>query len=112
MIILCWRRCLCGPVSIVMIFPAMAMPAGISGQPSFARMPAGAMSLCISAVPDPTVARCLREYLYARLNVEIPGFRSRLPPASVRQVFNRARRFFEFVVAELGCCKIDRVDQA
>ena len=64
------------------------------------------------AVPDPTVARCLREYLYARLNVEIPGFRSRLPPASVRQVFNRARRFFEFVGAELGRCNLDRVDQA
>jgi hypothetical protein len=63
-------------------------------------------------VPDPTVARRLREYLYARLNVEIPGFRSRLPPASVRQVFNRARRFFEFVGAELGRCDLDRVDQA
>ncbi len=63
-------------------------------------------------VPDPTVARCLREYLYARLNMEIPGFRSRLPPASVRQVFNRARRFFEFVGAELGRCSPDRVDQA
>ena len=64
------------------------------------------------AVPDPTVAQRLREYLYARLNVEIPGFRSRLPPASVRQAFNRARRFFEFVGAELGCCDLDRVDQA
>jgi hypothetical protein len=64
------------------------------------------------SVPDPTVARWLREYLYARLNVEIPGFRSRLPPASVRQVFNRARRFFEFVSAELGRCDLDRVDQA
>ena len=64
------------------------------------------------AVPDPTVAQRLREYLYARLNVEIPGFRSRLPPASVRQAFNRARRFFEFVSAELGRCDLDRVDQA
>jgi hypothetical protein len=63
-------------------------------------------------VPDPTVARCLREYLYARLNVEIPGFRARLPPASVRQVFNRARRFLKFVRAELGSCDLGRVDQA
>ena len=62
-------------------------------------------------VPDQAVAQCLREYLYARLNVEIPGFRSRLPPASVRQAFNRARRFFEFVDAELGRCDLDRVDQ-
>ena len=50
------------------------------------------------AVPDPTVARCLREYLYARLNVEIPGFRSRLPPASMRQVFNRARFSYTHLV--------------
>src|SRR5574337_273930 len=64
------------------------------------------------SVPDPTVTRRLREYLYARLNVEIPGLRLRLPPASVRQVFNRARRFFEFVSAELGRCDLDRVDQA
>src|SRR5574337_1734732 len=28
------------------------------------------------SVPDPTVTRRLREYLYTRLNVEIPGFRS------------------------------------
>src|ERR1035437_11019157 len=26
-------------------------------------------------VPDPAVARCLREYLYVRLNVDLPGHR-------------------------------------
>jgi hypothetical protein len=63
------------------------------------------------AVPDLSVARCLREYLYARLNVDLPGIRPQLPPASLRQVFNRARRFFEFVRAELGGCDLARVDQ-
>jgi len=64
------------------------------------------------AVPDPAVARCLREYLYARLNVERSGYRSRLTPGSLRQAFNRARRFFEFVRTELGTCDLDRVGQA
>ena len=63
------------------------------------------------AVPDPSVARCLREYLYARLNVDLPGIRPPLPPASLRQIFNRARRFFEFVRSELGSCDLVRVDQ-
>lgn len=63
------------------------------------------------AVPDPSVAHCLREYLYARLNVDLPGIRPPLPPASIRQIFNRARRFFEFVRSELGTCDITRVDQ-
>jgi hypothetical protein len=63
------------------------------------------------AVPDLSVARCLREYLYARLNVDLPGIRPPLPPASLRQIFNRARRFFEFVRAELGSCDVARVDQ-
>jgi hypothetical protein len=62
-------------------------------------------------VPDPAVARCLREYLYVRLNVDLPGHRPRLPPAGLRQCFNRARRFFEFVRAELGACDLGRVDQ-
>jgi len=63
-------------------------------------------------VPDPAVARCLREYLYVRLNVEFPGYRPRLAPGSLRQTFNRARRFFEFVRAELDTCDLGRVDQA
>jgi hypothetical protein len=57
------------------------------------------------------VREAVREFLYARLNVDLPGHRKRLPPASVRQVFNRARRFFEFVRDELGEVDIHRVDQ-
>lgn len=63
------------------------------------------------AVPDPAVARCLREYLYARLNIDLPGCQPPLAPASLRQSFNRARRFFEFIRAELGGCDLARVDQ-
>ena len=63
------------------------------------------------AIPDAAVARSLREYLYARLNVDLPGYRPRLPPASIRQAFNRARRFFEFVQIERGACDLRRIDQ-
>jgi integrase len=64
-----------------------------------------------SAVTDPAVARCLREYLYTRLNIDLPGYQPPLAPASLRQAFNRARRFFEFTRAELGGCDLARVDQ-
>ncbi|MGH9805856.1 MAG: integrase [Terriglobia bacterium] len=57
------------------------------------------------------VAWRLREYLYVRLNIDLPGYRSRLPAASVRQAFNHARRFFEFVQSELGDCDFGRIDQ-
>lgn len=63
------------------------------------------------SVSNAAVAQALREYLYARLNVDLPGYRPRLPPASVRQAFNRARRFFEFVHAEFGVCDVARVTQ-
>jgi len=63
------------------------------------------------AVEDPGVREALREFLYARLNADIPGHRKKLPPASVRQVFNRARRFFEFVRDELGTVNLQLVDQ-
>ena len=42
------------------------------------------------------VQAAMRAYLYARLNVDLPGYRPKLPPASIRQAFNRARRFFAF----------------
>jgi hypothetical protein len=63
------------------------------------------------SIADPAIAEVMRAYLYARLNIDLPGYRPRLPPASVRQEFNRARRFFEFVRTELGACEIARVDQ-
>jgi integrase len=64
-----------------------------------------------TAIGDDATERALREFLYARLNVALPGGRQRLPPASVRQVFNRAKRFFDYVRATLGVMDLARVDQ-
>ena len=64
------------------------------------------------AIDDPAMAAALREFLYACLNVDLPGYRRRLPPTSIRQVFNRARRFFSFVAAERGRFDLAGVDQA
>jgi integrase len=58
-----------------------------------------------------SVAWTLREFLYARLNFDIPGHRTRLPPGSIRQLFNRARRFLEFVAAKRGTCHLPTIDQ-
>ena len=63
------------------------------------------------SVENADIREALRELLYARLNIDLPGHRAKLPPASVRQVFNQARRFFEFVRAELGSVVLLRVDQ-
>ncbi|WP_348626122.1 hypothetical protein [Rhizobium sp. 9140] len=63
------------------------------------------------SVEDTGVREALRELLYARLNVDLPGHRRILPPGSVRQAFNRARRFFDFVRDELGVVDLHRVDQ-
>ena len=70
-------------------------------------------------IDEPSVERTLREFLYARLNFEVPGVRGRLPPGSIRQLFNRARRFLEFIVAHAegvsatrkGTCNLKTVDQ-
>src|SRR3546814_18448522 len=54
----------------------------------------------------------LRQILHARLNVDLPGHRSRLEPAGVRGEANRTLRFFDFVKAKLGRFDLARVDQA
>ena len=58
------------------------------------------------------VQAAMRAYLYARLNVDLPGYRPKLPPASIRQAFNRARRFFAFARERLGRLDVSRIDQA
>jgi integrase len=63
-------------------------------------------------IEDAGVAKMLREFLYARLNFDVPGYRMRLPPASIRQLFNRTRRFLEFVATRGGSCHLPSVDQA
>jgi hypothetical protein len=57
------------------------------------------------------VQAAMRAYLYARLNFDIPGCRAKLPPASVRQAFNRARRFFAFARDRIGRLDLGRIDQ-
>src|SRR3546814_10026797 len=47
------------------------------------------------------VQAAMRAYLYARLNVDLPGYGAKLPPASIRQAFNRARRRSEEHTSEL-----------
>lgn len=64
------------------------------------------------SVDDVSVREALRELLYTRLNINLPGHRKSLAPSSIRQVFNRARRFFEFVRDELGLVDLRRVDQS
>jgi hypothetical protein len=58
------------------------------------------------------VQAAMRAYLYARLNADLPGYRTKLPPACIRQAFNRARRFFAFAREQLGWLDLGRIDQA
>ena len=58
------------------------------------------------------VQAAMRAYLYARLNVGLPGYHPKLPPASIRQAFNRARRFFAFARERLARLDLGRIDQA
>ncbi|WP_454888464.1 integrase [Sphingobium herbicidovorans] len=58
------------------------------------------------------VQAAMRAYLYARLNVDLPGYRTKLPPTCIRQAFNRARRFFAFARLALGRLDLGRIDQA
>jgi hypothetical protein len=70
------------------------------------------MTVHFDRLSDSSVDCALREFLYARLNFDVPGHRNRLPPASIRQLFNRTRRFLEFVAAKRGACRLPSVDQA
>lgn len=95
-----------------MLCRATAIQAGISVRPCFARALAAVhVTVHFGSIEDVSVREALRELLYARLNVDLPGHRKILSPGSVRQVFNRARRFFEFVRDELGEVDLRRVDQ-
>jgi integrase len=71
-----------------------------------------AMIVHFDRLTDPSVDCALREFLYARLNFDVPGHRNRPPPASIRQLFSRTRRFLEFIVAKRGACHLPSVDQA
>lgn len=63
------------------------------------------------SIEDPLIADALRQFLYARLNSNLPGHRTRLEPAAVRGEANRVLRFFNFVKAELGRFELARANQ-
>src|SRR3546814_14841404 len=42
------------------------------------------------------VQAAMRAYLYARLNVDLPGYGAKPPPPSIRQAFHRPRPFSPF----------------
>lgn len=46
------------------------------------------------------VQAAMRAYLYARLNIDLPGHRAKLPPASVRQAFNHLLHLHAGIDAE------------
>ncbi|PIY72986.1 MAG: integrase, partial [Rhodobacterales bacterium CG_4_10_14_0_8_um_filter_70_9] len=65
-----------------------------------------------AAIEHDDVRETLRAFLHARLNVDIPGRRSRIPPTRLRTVFHHARRFLEFVRLRRGAVDLPRVEQA
>lgn len=70
------------------------------------------MKACFGRIEHTCVERTLREFLYARLNFDVPGFRMRLPPSSICQSFHKTLIFLKFVAHVRGTCDLARVDQA
>ncbi|MCX8571162.1 integrase [Aminobacter sp. MET-1] len=66
----------------------------------------------VDAVGDPAIAAAIRDYLYVRLNTDLPGYKMRASPVSVRRLFRFALTFFNFVKAECRVCDLHHVDQA
>lgn len=64
-----------------------------------------------SVVDDPKIAEALRDYLYVRLNTDLPAQKLRATPVNVRRLFRSARSFFDFVKAAYGVFDPRRVDQ-
>ncbi len=64
------------------------------------------------AIADPAIAAAVRDYLYVRLNTDLPGYKMRASPVSVRRLFRFALAFFNFVKDECGTCDLHRADQA
>ena len=69
------------------------------------------VTIHFGGIEDPSISDALRQILHARLNVDLPGHRSRLEPAGVRGEANRTLRFFDFVKSQLGRFDLARVDQ-
>ncbi|TXG96429.1 MAG: integrase [Nevskiaceae bacterium] len=63
-------------------------------------------------IDDPKIAEALRDYLYVRLNTDLPGYKMRATPVNVRRLFRSARGFLDFVKTAYGVFDLRRVDQA
>jgi hypothetical protein len=64
------------------------------------------------SIGDPIIVEAMREYLCVRLNIDLPGYKTRALPVTIRSLFRRAFRFFNFVKIEHGVCDFGRIDQA
>jgi hypothetical protein len=71
-----------------------------------------AVTVDFESIGDPIIAEAVREYLYARLNIDLPGCKARALPVTVSSLFYRALRFFNFVKIQHGVCNFGRIDQA
>lgn len=65
-----------------------------------------------SVIDDPKIAAALRDYLYVRLNTDLPGYKMRATPVNVRRLFRCARSFFDFIKAAHGVFDLRSVNQA
>lgn len=74
-------------------------------------VPRGHVTVHFQTLEHSDVQATMRAYLYARLNIDIPSTRSKLPPASIRNAFYHARSFFRFTRERLGFLDIRRIDQ-
>ncbi len=63
-------------------------------------------------IGDPMIVAAMRDYLYVRLNVDLPGYKRRASAVSARRLFRFAANFFGFVKNECGICDLHHVDQA
>jgi hypothetical protein len=64
------------------------------------------------SIDDPIIADAIREYLYARLNIDLPGYKTRVLPVNARKLFRCALRFFSFLKIEHGICDLRGINQA
>jgi hypothetical protein len=71
-----------------------------------------AVTVDFESIGDPIIAEAVREYLYARLNIDLPGCKARALAVTVSSLFYRALRFFNFVKIRHDVCDFERIDQA
>lgn len=90
------------------------------GDPSWDLSPAvfrenaarSSMTVHFDALEHADMQATMRAYLYVRLNVDLPAYAPKLPPADIRRAFHHARRFFAFVRMKLERLDLARIDQA